>query len=97
MKVIDYESWSWFLLEEAGTYYLDVHTSSSFVSWSTVIRLTSEETNEYRASGHHYITKLASDIQYYSQDERVTSRNIHGEIGEQVHAAIMSWKMSKKD
>ena len=93
MVVADHEPHAWFLLEEAGTYYLDARAGHSAVEWSVLLRLTPEEDREYHAVGRPYVAYLAARIA--SRPFDYTERNLTAELGERVTQAVAAWRASR--
>jgi hypothetical protein len=86
MQVIDHAKGFWYLLEENGSYYLDIHCSQGFASFSILIQLTDKESKDYQTGGKAFIDELASSI-----DCGNTARHIKGETEERATAAIYTW------
>jgi hypothetical protein len=90
MRVIDHSESSWYLLEEKGSYYFDVHCTHSFVSFSILIQLNSEEYKEYHALGKVFLEYFAAKINYLSKEYQ--PRHIQGDVLARPYETIMAWK-----
>jgi hypothetical protein len=86
MQILDHGVGFWYLLEEKGTYYLDIHCSQGFASFSILIQLTDKESKGYQTGGKTFVDELASSI-----DCGDKTRHIKGEIEERANAAIYAW------
>ena len=93
MVVVDNEPQGWFLLRDDSGYVLDVNCSQSFVSFSVVLRLTSEEAAEIDAHGHKATDELARAVQYSPS----TYSNRYGDLKLEAasHAAIRRWQVNR--
>jgi hypothetical protein len=100
MKVVDQEPHAWFLLEDDGALYLDVHCSHSAIDYSVLIALDPAERSAYESGGHAYLDQLAYGIHYSAPGVRGSAspfkdRNLAvGPGGEsrRANAAIEGWR-----
>lgn len=79
MKIIDFESNSWFFLNEGNKYYIDVNCNYSFVGFTMLIQLNNSEVVEYQNQGKNYLNSLAKNIQHYALST-FKDRNIKGDV-----------------
>ncbi|WP_417760669.1 hypothetical protein [Shewanella sp.] len=97
MKVLDSESWAWFLFEHDGDLLLDAHCSMSAVSYSFMIRLNGEERTRYLHEGRSYLSSLAHAIHYSvpiskNTDSIYQNRDVHNDFAELALTAIKDWR-----
>ena len=97
MKVVDHEPHFWFLLEEAGVLFLDVNCSHSFLGYSFLIQLNTDESAKYREHGHDFINKIAQAIQYTAPILQVSEspykgRDLSQSRSGSVTAAVAAWR-----
>lgn len=95
MQVVDYGPQMWFLVREGSDYYLTVRCQQSFVEFELLVRLSADEYREYHALGHVYIDYLAARISYWASE--YAPRNLHQQLGQRVHEAIMAWKATQDE
>lgn len=99
MKVLDHEPQVWFLLEDEGSLYLDANCNHSFIGYSFLLRLNSEEAAQYKAKGRDYLSWLADDIQnsapiLAASKSRYKGRDLSGEHSERVMTAVREWRQA---
>ena len=97
MKVVDHEPHFWFLLEEAGALFLDVNCSHSFLGYSFLIQLNTNESAKYREQGHDFINKTAQAIQYtapifQASQSPYKGRDLSQSHRDRVMAAVAAWR-----
>jgi hypothetical protein len=90
MKIIDFESKSWFFLSDNTDYYIDVSCNLSFVGFNMLIRLDSLELNEYHSRGSVYLSSLAKDIQQLALS-KYSERNIKGPAERLANEAVIKF------
>jgi hypothetical protein len=90
MKIIDFESKSWFFLSHEDNYYIDVNCNYSFVGFTMLIQLNNSEVVEYQNHGKNYLNSLAKNIQYYALST-FKDRNIKGDVERLVNDAIIQF------
>ncbi|MER2498860.1 hypothetical protein ABS858_22520 [Vibrio neptunius] len=91
MKVIESKPLAWFLLKREDEYYIDVHCSNGFVSFSAVVQLNNTEKATYRTHGIAFIESLGEAIANKSQYNH--PRNIKDQaLLNLVYEAIRQWK-----
>ena len=93
MKVVDHEPHVWFLLEEAGRYFMDARVSRSAVEWSVLLELTPEELDEYQAMGKTFLHKLAARIESFP--DQYADRNLSTKMDSAVLKAIQEWQSAR--
>ncbi|MDF2551228.1 MAG: hypothetical protein K0R77_503 [Chryseobacterium sp.] len=79
MKIIDFESKSWFFLSHEEDYYIDVNCSHSFISFNMLIQLNKSEMSQYQNNGRDYLNSFVKEIQHYALST-FKDRNIKGEM-----------------
>ena len=94
MEIIDSEPHGWFLLRDGNDFLLDVNCSYSAVSFDMVVRLTSAEVQAYGVEGRPFVSRLADTVQNEALTE-FRSRNVAGEVGPRVLAAIIAERGSR--
>ena len=99
MKVIDFESWTWFLFEHEGVFYLDANCSMGAFSYTYMIQLNEAELASYQSDGREYLRKLAHDIHYsvpLSKDTKsiYKGRNVSEELSELATETAKAWRES---
>ncbi|MFT4189431.1 MAG: hypothetical protein QM621_12720 [Aeromicrobium sp.] len=63
MRYVDHEPGAWFLVERAGTFFLEVrYVISSMLDDSALIELDEAEAKAYRTEGHEYADRLARRV-----------------------------------
>lgn len=87
MKIIDFESKSWFFLSHEEDYYIDVNCNYSFLGFTMLIQLSKIEINEYENQGKDY---LAMNIQQYALSH-YKDRNVKGDTERMVNEAIIEF------
>ena len=97
MKVVDHEPHSWFLFEENHSLLLDVNCNHSAFGYTYMIKLSPEETIEYKALGNEYLNKLANDIQYSAPILKNSNsihkgRDVSQKYSKKSLAAITKWR-----
>ena len=103
MNVLDHEPYGWFLLEESGTLYLDVHCSHGVVDYGVLLILNAAERSAYKAEGHAYLDQLAYDIRYSApgvvgSTSAYTARNLavgSGDEDKRVLVAVEAWRKGR--
>ena len=96
MMVLDYEHYSWFLLQEGEDLILDVYCSHSAISYGLTIKLTDDEVSRYKNEGRGYLSWLAHEVHYsapiVNQNSPYKSRDISNEYREIMTQAIVKWR-----
>jgi hypothetical protein len=87
MQVIDHAIGFWYCLKKDSSYYLDVHCSHGFASFSVLIKLTEDEREKFETEGKDFLNHLAETVSCSSTD-----RHIKGEMLARSDKAIMDWK-----
>lgn len=81
MQYVDHEPGAWFLVEQAGTFYLDARYSySAVIDDSALIQLDESEVAAYRAGGHEHLSRLARRIHNsapYRDESAYFARNLY--------------------
>ncbi|UFH32093.1 hypothetical protein LNP04_19325 [Chryseobacterium sp. C-71] len=90
MKIIDFESKSWFFLSNEKDYYIDVNCSYSFVGFNMLIQLNTSELTEYQNCGRDYLNSLVKNIQQYGLSN-YNDRNIKGDVERLANEAIIKF------
>ncbi|KUJ52344.1 hypothetical protein [Chryseobacterium sp. JAH] len=90
MKIIDFESKSWFFLNHENDYYIDVSCNFSFVGFNMLIQLNKSELHEYQNNGKDYLIFLVKDIQQYALST-YKDRNIKGDIERIANDSIINF------
>ena len=90
MKIIDFESKSWFFLNNDKDYYIDVNCSYSFVGFNMLIQLNTSEFTEYQNCGRDYLNSLVKNIQQYALSN-YNDRNTKGDIERLANEAIITF------
>jgi hypothetical protein len=99
MKVIDSESWAWFLFEHEGHFYLDANCNMSAFGYTYMIQLNEVELVSYESGGREYLSKLAHDIHYsvpISKDTKsiYKGRDVSEEFSDLATEAAKAWRES---
>lgn len=104
MKVLDHEPYAWFLFEDDGALYLDVHCSHSFVDYDMLMALNALETSAYEGEGRSYLNQLVRSIQYSApgvveSTSPFKSRNLAARDGDETRratiAAVEAWRAGR--
>ena len=97
MKVIDSETWAWFLFEHEGNLFLDANCNMSAFGYTYMIELNEEERKQYQDGGREYLNKLAHDIHYSVPIAKETTsiykgRDVSKEFSELATDAVKTWR-----
>ncbi|WP_247362034.1 hypothetical protein [Ralstonia pseudosolanacearum] len=100
MQVVDHEPYLWFLFEQDGELYLDANCNHSFIGYTFMMRLTSNEVRRYRRQGRNYINWLAQDIQnsapiLITSNSSYKHRKASPEEEAQANAAVSAWQAAQ--
>ncbi len=90
MKIIDFESKSWFFLSHENDCYIDVNCSHSFINFNMLIQLNESELKEYENSGRNYLNSFVLEIQQYALS-KFKDRNIKGDVERLANDAIIKF------
>lgn len=90
MKIIDFESKSWFFLCNEKDYYIDASCNLSFVGFNMLIKLNTSELNAYQTHGRDYLDSLVKNIQQYALSE-YKDRNVKGSIERVANEVIIKF------
>lgn len=63
MKVLDHQELEWFLFQYEDKLLLDCNCSHSFIGYSFMIELNSEESEKFHLEGRGFLSELFSAIQ----------------------------------
>lgn len=99
MKVIDQQEQHWFLFEHEGSLLFDCNCNHSFVGYSYMIELNSEETGSYKAEGRSYLSTLSSAIQnsapiLETSNSIYKGRDISEKYSDLSMEAVRAWQQS---
>lgn len=97
MRVIDHEPQWWFLLEDDGSIFLDANCNHSFVGYSFMIEMNSDELTQYKRLGRNFISTLASEIQDTApilqiSTSRFKGRDVSQTYSDEVTRAVERWR-----
>jgi hypothetical protein len=96
MKVLDYEHYSWFLLQEGEDFILDVNCNHSFIGYSLVMKLSHEEIARYQTEGRNYLSWLAHEVHYsapiVNPNSPYKSRDISKDYSQKITDTIVAWR-----
>lgn len=97
MKVIDTESWTWFLFEHAGNLYLDAYCNISAFGYTYMIQLNDDEIEKYNTRGRDYLGELAHDIHYSvpikeGSASAYRGRDVSSGFSSLASEAVKSWR-----
>jgi hypothetical protein len=94
LHVVDHHPAAWFLLRDATAgddeFYLDVNCDAGAVGFSVLVKLSDAERAVYREIGRGFVESLAETIADRPNDYR--DRDLTRSLGQEVHAAVMSFK-----
>ena len=93
MVVVDHEPHAWFLLRDGSGYVLDVNCTQSFVSFSAVLRLASDEVAKIEAQGRKAADDLARAIQH--SPSQYSARCSDPNLESVSLAAIKGWQANR--
>lgn len=93
MKIIDGEDGAWYLLQGGDSLFLDVNCNLSFIGYTFLLKLNSDERSEYQARGRTYLDELAQRIDGSAPAARDSTSEFNGrdctkEYRDQVNAAF---------
>lgn len=94
MHIVAHRPHAWFLAEEDGTLFLDVHCSSGAAGYTVLARLTAVEVADYTAAGDASLDRLATAIQDHGPDS-FAQRDVGPEINRRFHATVMAWNAAQ--
>lgn len=97
MRVIAEEPWSWFLLEEDGTLYLDVLVENGAISFSVSSALSLEEATRYADAGIRYLSELSSAMRHKALMRQWSTPPLPPGWAECSIAAIHKWQKRGKE
>ena len=97
MEVVDQGEGFWFLLRRDEDIFLDVACNHSFVEYNFLLQLSKAEMADYLTGGREFIHRLALTIQgsapgVTGSNSPFQSRNVHGNYGREVTAAVLSFR-----
>ncbi len=96
LKVLDYEHYSWFLLQEGEDLILDIHCGHSFISYGLTMKLNADEIARFKQEGRSYLSKLAHEVHYsapiVNEKSPYKSRDISNDYREIMTPVIVQWR-----
>jgi hypothetical protein len=99
LYVKDFRRREWFLLgdleRDAEDWYLDVNCDQGAVGFSSLVKLSEAEREEYHAAGPAFVEALAARIS--DRPERYRDRDLTRSLGSDVTAAVLTFKESRPD
>jgi len=91
MNVVEHQPYGYFLLEEAGEYYIEVNCEKGVISFSVLVQLNSSEKMHYLQQREKYLVSLATSMS--NKADFSHPRNIKDKVFlDKSHKAIMAWK-----
>lgn len=90
MQVIDHEPHTWFLLQDADGYLLDVNCSRSTTGFSVLLRLNGEEASAVDSDRHAASTAMAERVRNRPNDyfPRAADQSLEASA----LAAVLTWR-----
>jgi len=100
MRVIDCEPQSWYLLEHEGELFVDGNYDHGFVGYEFLLKLNEDERARFDREGRSFIDHLTRRVQESVPIARGSVspyvwRSLSSVYGDQVLAAVQSWKRSR--
>jgi hypothetical protein len=94
VRVVAHGPHAWFLLQDAEGYILAARCSRGAADFELLIRLTPEETREYRALGLLFLNYMAARVDYWSGDYLHRHERASGQA---VNRAIADWQAAQRE
>lgn len=92
MQVIAEAPWSWFLLEDKGTLYLDVLVENGPVSYCIAAMLSPEQAADYARQGAALLETLSGEMRHKALTRQWPASPLPVDWNECSAAAVRAWR-----
>ena len=93
MKIVDYKSGAWRLLEQASHFFTNIHCRDGYSDPNLLLELSPRETARYRAEGRAYLDIFAKRIAY--SGALYSRRNQPEAVRKRAQAAVKRWQIEQ--